>query len=59
MSYWRIDVLCWGTVYAVGTEAQAEEWRAHKARWEGCVARKTKIKKADLPKGEEWLCLDD
>jgi hypothetical protein len=38
--HWRIHVVCWGTLFAVGTEAQAEEWRQHKAGWEGCVARK-------------------
>lgn len=38
--HWVIKVSCWGTIYAVGTEVQAEEWRAHKADWEGCPAHK-------------------
>lgn len=39
--HWRIDVHGWGTLWAVGTEAQAEEWRRHKANWEHAVARKS------------------
>ena len=38
--HWVIEVPAWGTLYAIGTEAQAEEWRVHKARWERSVARK-------------------
>lgn len=38
--YWVIHVVDWGTLYAKGTEEQAEEWRRHKANWEGCVAKK-------------------
>ena len=58
-SYWKIDVASWGTLWARGTEEQAEEWRVHKARWEGCVARKHEVAEADLPDGEEWELLDD
>ena len=39
-SYWVIDITCWGTHHAIGTEKQAEEWRRNKARYEGCIARK-------------------
>jgi hypothetical protein len=38
--HWVITVNGWGTRYAIGTEQQAEEWRAHKANWERGVAIK-------------------
>jgi hypothetical protein len=38
--HFTIDVNGWGTLYGFGTEAEAEEWRAHKANWERAVARK-------------------
>ena len=55
--YWEIEVVCWGTLYAIGTEEQAEEWRKHKANWEQCIARKKEIQKTDLPKNEKWAKL--
>lgn len=38
--HWVISVASWGTLYAVGTEAQAEIWRGAKANWERSVAKK-------------------
>jgi len=38
--HWIIEVPAWGTLYAIGTEQEAEEWRAHKANWEHSIARK-------------------
>lgn len=38
--HWVIEVRDWGTLYARGSESQAEEWRAHKAAWEHAVATK-------------------
>ena len=38
--YWAINVHSWGTLYAIGTEAEAEEWRRHKSNWEQSVATK-------------------
>ena len=38
--HWTITVHGWGTCYFLGTEAQAEEWRKHKANWERAVAKK-------------------
>jgi hypothetical protein len=43
--YWAINATSWGIHLMEGTEAQAEEWRAHKANWERCVAWKTEIPK--------------
>lgn len=43
--YWAINATSWGIRLFEGTEAKAEEWRAHKANWEGCVAWKTEIPK--------------
>lgn len=37
--YWAITVTGWGTLYAIGTEAQAETWRRLKAISEGTSAR--------------------
>lgn len=38
--HWVINVSNWGTLYAFGTEKEAEEWRKHKARYEGSPATK-------------------
>ena len=38
--HWVIKVSSWGTLYAIGTEEQAEEWRGHKASWEHSPAQK-------------------
>ena len=56
-SGWKITVASWGTIYAQGTEVQAEEWRRHKASWEGSVARKEPCD--ELPSDEEWNDLDE
>ena len=52
-SIWKIHVVAWGTLYARGTAKQAEEWRRHKACWEGCIARKERIKPGDVPEGAD------
>lgn len=46
-SFWIITVVGWGTRALYGTEAQAEEWRAHKAQWEGAIGRKCPANPAD------------
>ncbi len=46
-----------GEVYARGTEKQAEEWRAHKASWEGGVGTKEQIKASAVPVGSTILTL--
>lgn len=38
--WWIISVSGYGTFAFKGTEAEAEEMRAHKANWEGGVGRK-------------------
>lgn len=58
-TYWKIDVADWGVLWAIGTEEHAEEWRRHKANWEGCPARKERVEKADLPDGRKWADLAD
>jgi len=40
MSHWRINISEWGILWGLGTEKQAEEWRRHKCRWEGCIGQK-------------------
>ena len=39
-NWWIIDIADWGSKALHGTEAEAEEWRAAKAGWEGCVGAK-------------------
>lgn len=46
--YWVIECPAWGTLYATGTEAQAEEWRIHKANWEGSIARKRQATQQEI-----------
>jgi hypothetical protein len=54
-TFWKISVASWGELLCFGTEAEAEEWRKHKARWEQCVARKERI---EFLEGAECLrCL--
>ncbi len=50
--HWVIEVPAWGTLYAIGTEAQAEEWRRHKANWEHSVARKREATKEEVEENE-------
>lgn len=57
--HWKIEVVSWGVLWAFGTEEQAEAWRRHKARWEGCIARKKQVTPADLPDGEKWTRLSE
>lgn len=40
LQHWVIEVSTWGELHAIGTEDQAEEWRRHKAEWEGGAATK-------------------
>ena len=57
--YWKIEVVDWGILYATGTEAQAEEWRVHKANWEHSIARKTELKTDYDIRGREFKNLSD
>lgn len=54
--YWKITVSGWGTLFARGSEEQAEEWRSHKANWEHAVARKFEVTESA---SEEWERLED
>lgn len=56
--YWIIEVVAWGTLYAIGTEEQAEEWRRHKANWEQCIARKREASPQEM-KEHAFEQLDD
>jgi hypothetical protein len=42
--WWLVSLSAWGCKAAWGTEAEAEEWRVHKARWEREVAVKVPTK---------------
>ena len=43
---WRISVTGYGDFLYVGTEEEAEDMRAHKARWEGGIAKKVRLNPA-------------
>ena len=56
--WWEITVGGgYGTFPFFGTEAEAEEMRVHKARWEGAIARKhrapTSMPPTPAPQGAE------
>ena len=38
--HWRIHISEWGTLWGIGTEQEAEEWRRHKCRWEHSIGNK-------------------
>ena len=48
LRHWVIEVPAWGTLYAIGTEEQAETWRRHKANWEQSVARKREATEKEI-----------
>jgi len=48
IKHWTITVSSWGTLYAIGTEEQAEEWRRHKARWEQSTAQTREATKEEI-----------
>ena len=58
MKYWTIEVNNWGTLFAKGTEEQAEEWRKAKANWEHSIARKREATQEEI-KSNEFSNLED
>lgn len=48
VSIWAIRVSGYGSFLFSGTEAEAEEMRVHKARWEQGVARKRKATPSEI-----------
>lgn len=46
---WVINVAGYGAFVFDGSEAEAEEMRAHKARWEGAVGHKRPASITDFP----------
>ena len=50
--HWVIKVHSWGTLFAIGTEEQAEEWRRHKARWERSIATKREATESEVVEGK-------
>ena len=63
MKHWRIHVVSWGTLWAYGTEEEAEQWRAHKANWEQSIARKYELTRNEINErngsGGQWTILSD
>lgn len=47
---WVINVAGYGAFVFEGTEQEAEEMRAHKARWEGAVGHKRPASFTDFPR---------
>ena len=56
---WRIDGRNYGTVFGRGTEAEAEEWRAHKGSWEGYGATKQEVDESEVPRGRAVECFKE
>lgn len=48
---WVISVAGYGTFFFEGSEKEAEEMRAHKARWERGVGRKRLATQAEIDSG--------
>lgn len=51
---WKIDVSGYGAFLYVGTPAEAEEMRAHKANWEGGVGLLHKVRPASKTETSSW-----
>lgn len=58
-TYWRITVNGWGTIYCVGTERQAEKYRADKQWYAGSMAMKAQVERETIPSDEEIYELRD
>lgn len=62
MRRWKITIGGWGTLWCYGTEDEAEQWRAHKAEWEGAIGRKSPCTRDEISErsGEGgWSILGD
>ena len=51
---WKITVSGYGSFQQLGTEADAEEMREHKAKWEHGVGRKEWVRNATSPEVLRW-----
>lgn len=56
--HWVITVGGYGAFLFEGTEAQAEEMRAHKARWERGIGKKRPADEAEIASGQASSCLN-
>ena len=52
--HWEITVNGWGTLFAIGTEADAEAWRSHKAQWEAGIATKRRVNPDEVTPTTGW-----
>jgi hypothetical protein len=50
--WWHVDIACWGSVFIAGSEELAESFRSHKANWEGCTARKVRLRAVTAEEAE-------
>ncbi|MDP2317524.1 MAG: hypothetical protein Q8P41_31860 [Pseudomonadota bacterium] len=55
MGAWTISLPFYGAFIFYGTEAEAETMRAHKANWEGEVARKRRATAEEVSRNEPIL----
>lgn len=58
-SVWAIYVIGYGSFLFVGTEAEAEDMRLHKARWEGGLGRKRFATTVEIAAGRASSNRDD
>lgn len=57
-SSWVISIGGYGTFLFDGTETEAEEMRAHKARWERGIGKKRPATKGEVESGAPSQCLN-
>lgn len=58
-SWWVVCVRDWGSVAIIGSETQAEDFRVHKARWEGCPAWKLCVRDATAEEIDSFAAARD
>ena len=58
MAKWIISVGGYGTFFFEGTESEAEEMRAHKAKWERGVGKKRPADDEEVASGMIKRCLN-
>lgn len=56
--HWVINIVGYGAFLFFGNEAEAEEMRAHKARWERGIGKKRRATDDEVATGKADSCLN-